>query len=144
MGCGGRGKCNSSKENSRPKGKGDKNGGKGGRKGGGMQSQDEGSMSNGQLQKQFGRMDEQLKQVLVGSRPKAGFWTCSEYGEAGVPRLRGFKGELVDQGEPTGEAGGGEQGGAEDRHHGRRMQPRRSRSRSRSFSGVEFRGPDDV
>ena len=81
MGCGGSGKGSACKGISKAKGKGQQNVGKGGSKGGGMRSQDTGSMSNVQPQKGFARLEEQLKQVLVGSRPKAGLWTRSTCGD---------------------------------------------------------------
>lgn len=77
MGCGGRGRGSASKGINREKGKGQHKGGKGGGKGGGMQNPDKVSMRSGHLQKQFARLEEQLKQVLVGSRPKTGLWTCT-------------------------------------------------------------------
>ncbi len=33
------------------------------------------------MQKQVARLEDQLKQVLVGSRPKAGLWTCTACGD---------------------------------------------------------------
>ncbi len=38
-------------------------------------------MNNANFQKQIARLEEQVKQVLVGSRPEAGFWTRTECGD---------------------------------------------------------------
>jgi hypothetical protein len=46
-----------------------------------MQSQKKGSMSDTPLQKQFARLEEHLKQVLVGSPPQAGRRTSSACGD---------------------------------------------------------------
>ncbi len=81
MGCGGRGKGSASKGINKGKGKGQQTGGKGGGNGGGMQNPYKGSMNSGQLQKQLASLEEQFKQVLVGSRPKAGLWICKACGD---------------------------------------------------------------